>query len=262
MRLGGVEVAPTDPATTTYNTTYTTRVRLTNENQTWTYNDYATQDATGSLPAECIPADHPVVQHILSLIPESLRDAVWLGGSATTCFGEHGDVDAWIGHWDRELTDAEVRACRDIARQPGNTRDHQGDDILDEYPNLTSHMLYAGTAPDGTSIHVMQAVVPMQDVLDQFDISTHAQVVQVANGFLMGPQIALGFTHRPTVVVRNWHHAPTSLTRGIKFAKRYGDDDFWHRESNKRCAADAFGMKLLAPEIVERAELMGLSEGF
>ncbi len=210
---------------------------------------------------ECIPRDHPVVQHILSLVPERLRAAIWLGGSATTCFGQHGDVDAWIGWLDREPTLEENRLMAQVKRAVGNMRDHQEGEIEEEYDNQTSHMLYMGEAPDGTHIHILGAILPMQDVLEAFDISTHARIVHIGNSEHPIAFFATGYTERPTVHIRSWHSAKRTLERGIKFAKRYDDERFWHSVKTRECAAAAFGVRIVPPEIVERMELLGVSEG-
>lgn len=210
---------------------------------------------------QCIPPDHPAVRFIMEIVPQVLHDAVWLGGSSVTCFGEHGDVDAWIGHADRMLSPVETRLSRSIIRTPGNTRGNE--DLDEEYDDMACRMLCSMDAPDGTHIHIMEALHPMREVVEMFDISTHARVFRVmdlragAPGFIS----ALGLTPRPYVRICNVRNARVTLARGIKFAKRYGDDSFWENDATRRCAAEAFGARVVPNEIVERMELLNVSEG-
>ena len=213
--------------------------------------------AAGLQDTTCIPFDHPILERIRTIVPPELHDAIWVGGSAACAWGQHGDVDVWIGYLDRDLTTVEERLVIRIGTAAGNLRNNEDDETI--YPDQNSMMVYAGVAPDGTKFHIMQALVYMPDVLAGFDISCHA-VIQHAAGSLERLHHE-GWTSTDYVRILSWHSAKTTLERAIKFAKRYGDDSMWTHSKTGQCAAEACDIPYVTPQIADMLDAMQVDEG-
>ena len=214
-------------------------------------NDPVGEAPTPANPSPCIPLDHPVLAYIRSLVPPALHNDMWVGGSAACKWGQHGDVDVWLGYLDREPTEGEIALMRDT----------RGEDIWrddEQYPSPNSFMLHAGVAPDGTKIHIMGAHFSMRDVLEDFDISCHACIRRLVDG---GEWLYHeGYTSF-YVRLLGWTSAKVTLERGIKFSKRYDDQSFWAHPKTQQCAAEACRMPYVTPKVAEMLEAMQVEEG-
>lgn len=207
----------------------------------------------------CIPSNHIAILDMLPVIPTELHMDMWVCGSACCVFGQHGDVDIWLGRLEGRPTEGHYRLWARVSGHESNLLRTNEDDP-EIYDAQNSVLLYKGTASDGTSVHILGALEPMRTVVDNFDISCHASAVRLLDAYRY---FHPGFTHRNLVRILGWPagHAQQTFERGVRFAKRYKDMSFWQHDDTRRCAAEALDMPMITPVQHERLLALEVSEG-
>lgn len=179
-----------------------------------------------------IRANDPIIREVFGMLPTPLWPHVWVGGSAATHYGQHGDVDVWIGKQGDALSVEEQQLATNLINRP----DYRHENPAENYPGSSSVMVWSGFCQGNTLVHIMMCLKPVEDVLAGFDISCHAAMRNMTTGVELK---APGWT-RYEVRILNAPNEAKSLMRGIKFAVRYGDDDFFKDLRTREIATKLF----------------------
>ena len=171
-----------------------------------------------------IPLDHPTILRVKGLIPQKFWDRAWVGGSAATRFPQNNDVDVWVC----VNTSAEWAEVTNAVPPPTDLEDN-----AHRYVHA-SQLFY-----NHDGLQMFLTASPIKEVVGGFDISCHAGAIHLVTG-----EVHIGCQYQEGVRIYQWRDARRTLERGIKFSRRYDDEDFWTDDMTLRAMLESI---LLSP---------------